>query len=61
MLAKYGLDQAILEKLGVSGKALQALIDEGMIDDELVSDFALLLKVPADSVLSDFEKRLLLD
>ncbi len=61
VVEKCGLDEAILEKLGISGKALQALIDEGVIDDALVSGFALVLKVPADSVRSAFEKRLPLD
>jgi hypothetical protein len=53
-----GLNEAILERLGITPERLDALIEQGEIADELVDGFALLLKADAGSVREAFEARL---
>lgn len=53
-----GMSAEILERLGIRESALDALIERGEIDEELVEGFALLLKTSPASVREAFEARM---
>jgi transcriptional regulator with XRE-family HTH domain len=52
-----GLDPAILDRLGIRADRLDDLIERGVIDDDLVEGFALLLKTNSAAVRKAFEAR----
>lgn len=52
-----GLNVGILERLGIREPALDALIERGEIDEELVEGFALLLRTDPAAVREAFETR----
>lgn len=53
-----GLNEAILERLGVTPERLEALIERGEIADELVEGFSLLLRSEPEAVREAFEARM---
>ena len=52
-----GMSEEILERLGVRTEALDALIETGEIDEDLVEGFALLVRSTPDSVREAFRLR----
>ena len=57
MIDRLGLPESLLERMGVTTDALDALMEKGEFDDRLVGGFALATGLPEGSVREAFESR----